>query len=400
MKRKINYIFILSISVLLIGCRDSNNDSVSNKADTTETETYTETSAENAVESTSEKVEDAVERAEEPISSKEEKETKMLEGEAFIPSPFIAKILEHLGVQPIQVYEEFIVQKVLPYDTASTVVVIPTVASQDYDWEVFVLNSYILVVDSETAVIKQQFYESKSWYSDAIRIEEVSIDTANYEVADDKRAFGIELYYIGASRPNPYNFRSLSLFIQDRNKLVRVLDSFETHSYWGEWDMKCTGEFIEVNKILIMDPKQSEGFYDIVVRSETTTLNTLERGEDDCDETKTTTKSKQLLRYYGSYKLYQKVYVLETESPCGLKITLEEDRYHIKTNTREQAGTFSIEDGYIIFKALFADEPKTEVQGTYDGEEIVIQNYGNDMNSFTIFEECGDQKYLRLVKKE
>ncbi|WP_378172003.1 hypothetical protein [Aquimarina sp. SS2-1] len=303
-------ILVLSILALLFSCnsqlerKDANKDGITILADGTKVE--------NAVESVSERVEDAVDRAEEPSTAKEEREEtetetdKYTEREAFIPSPFIAKILEQLGVKPVQVYEEFVVQKVLPYDTASTVVVIPTIASLEYDGDVFTLNSYVLVVDSETVKIKQQFYESESWQSDAVRLAEVSVDTANYQVADDQRAFGITLYYIGASRPNPYSTKTLSLFIQEKDKLVRVLNAFETQSHWGEWDMQCTGEFINVDKVLIMAANQSEGFYDILVNVKTTTRETFEKGEDDCDEKETTQKSKQLLRYTkGVYQLYK-----------------------------------------------------------------------------------------------
>ncbi|WP_299221817.1 hypothetical protein [uncultured Aquimarina sp.] len=358
------------------------------------------TKIEDTVKQTPAKVEDTVEMVEES-SSKEEKEIIEVEREAFVPSPFIAKILKQLDIQPVEVYDEFIVQKVLPYETASTVVVIPTIASLEDDGYSFSLNSYILVVDSETAAIKQKFYESNSWYSDAIRIEEVSIDTANYKVTDNKRAFGIELYYIGASRPNPYNSRTLSLFIQEESKLIKVLDSFETKSYWGEWDMRCTGEFIDVNKIFIMDANQSEGFYDIMVRVETTTMETFEKGEDDCDEKETTKKSKQLLKYAnGSYEIHKKTYTLETESPCKLTVVLEDNRYYLKTNKREHSGTFLVKDGSITFEGLLTDEPKVEVQGAYYENEIVIQNYGNSMNPFIVFGECDDQKYLHLRKKE
>ncbi|WP_299897196.1 hypothetical protein [uncultured Aquimarina sp.] len=355
------------------------------------------TKVEDAVERIPERVEDAVESREEPA---ETNETSDHSEDIFQPTPFIAKILDQLGVQPKQVYEEFVVQKVMPYDTSSTIVVIPTVASQEYDWEVFTLNSYVLVVDSETAKIKQQFYEKESWYSDAIELREIGIDTANYMVAEGKRAFGVTLYYIGASRPNPMNSKTLSLFIQEENTLVQILDEFEIHSFWGEWDVQCTGEFTKVDKILIMDTNPYNGFYDIKVRVETKNIESFEKGEDDCDEKETTQTSKQLLRYYDSYQLYSRTYVLEETASCGLEIKLTGDQYHLKTSKREHTGTYKIQDGYITFKGLLADNPKREVQGSYSKDEIVIQNYGNAMNQFTVFEECSDQKYLRLVLED
>ncbi|MBQ4819632.1 hypothetical protein [Aquimarina sp. MMG016] len=393
-KKTALYIFVI--------CLYSCNPNQEKRSTSIETKVYTEVPAKHTVKETPPKAENATEQVEELYLKEEEKEQSItLKSEAFKPAPFIAKILEQLDIQPVAVYEEFIVQKVLPYDITSTVVIIPTIASVEDDGYSFSLHSYVLVVDSETASIKQQFYESESWYSDAIRIEEISIDTANYKVAEGKRAFGVELFYIGASNPNPYNSGSISLFMPDEHKLVKVLDSFEIHSYWGEWDMRCTGEFISVHKTLIMDSNQTEGFYDIQVRIDTTTMETFAKGEDDCDEKETTQKSQQTLKYKkGKYEISKKVYTLETESVCGLQIVLEGDRYHMKTNKREHSGTFLVKDGSITFKGLLTDDPKVEVQGAYDGNEIIIQNYGNAMNPFTVFKECADQKYLHLVKKE
>lgn len=98
--------------------------------------------------------------------------------------------------------------------------------------------------------------------------------------------------------------------------------------------------------------------------------------------------------------MYSRTYSLETKASCGLEIKLTGDQYHLKTSKLEHAGTYKTQDGYITFNGLLADDPKREVQGSYSEDEIVIQNYGNAMNQFTVFEECSDQKYLRLVKKE
>jgi len=380
--------FFLLLIILVISCNSSQKN----------TETI---KVENAVEHISAKVDDAIER--EKDSSLQDAE-EVIEKEAFMPSPFIAKILEQLSIQPKQVYYEFIVQKVLPNDTKSTVVVLPTIANLEDDGYSFSLNNYVLVVDTNTATIKQQFYESNKtngWDSDAVRIAEITIDTAKYLVKDNLRAFGVRIYFSGSSKPNPYSSRTISLFIPEADKLLKVLDAYEMYSHWGEWDMECTGEFITVNKILTMDSSLTQGFYDIVTHAETTIIETFEKGDDDCDETKTVQKSKQILKYKnGSYQVHKKLYALKTKSPCALKITLEEDQYHIKTSTREHAGAFSVDDGYITFKGLFGDKSKIEVQGSYTEDEIVIQNYGNSMNPFTVFVECNDQKYLHLVKKE
>ncbi|SEM48686.1 hypothetical protein SAMN05421856_103491 [Chryseobacterium taichungense] len=40
-----------------------------------------------------------------------------------------------------------------------------------------------------------------------------------------------------------------------------------------------------------------------------------------------------------------------------------------------------------------------EIAGLYDGDKIVIQNYGNSMNEFDHFTQCGD-KYLEFIRQK
>ncbi|MEJ6122440.1 hypothetical protein MT390_11300 [Vibrio sp. 2-Bac 85] len=55
----------------------------------------------------------------------------------------------------------------------------------------------------------------------------------------------------------------------------------------------------------------------------------------------------------------------------------------------------------IVFSGLYASESprnsKIEVSAMQQGDTLTIQNYGNSMNSFTLFSEC-ESKYLSLVK--
>ncbi|KAA1244027.1 hypothetical protein [Aquimarina sp. RZ0] len=334
---------------------------------------------------------------------KSEAATKQVEREAFIPTDFIVSILSQLQIKPVEVYQELLVQKKMPYDSNSTIVVIPKIAKLDADGTSFSLDSYILVVDSETAVIQQQFYESNAtngWSSDAVRLAEISIDTAKYMVTKDLRAFGVKLLFIGASKVNPYNYNSLSLFVPEKNGLRKILNAYETASFSGEWDTRCEGEFISVDKKLIIQDEQSYGYFDILVKAGMTTTIATEKSVDNCEEKKTDSNYEEILQYKnGSYTTLEKSYVLASKSPCQLQITLKGNQYHIKTTKREQKGTFSIKEGEITFRKLLGDDPKIEIQGTYTENEITIQNYGNAMNSFTLLEECGDQKYLRLIKE-
>lgn len=112
-------------------------------------------------------------------------------------------------------------------------------------------------------------------------------------------------------------------------------------------------------------------------------------------------------------------------STCKMNLTLyyqkNQLKYKLETDSHEFSDDAGIElnekkDGYyIIFKniewseylggldnegePLDKDLPLPQnVSGTLYKDEIIIQNYGNSMNYYVVFEECGE-KYIELVKK-
>lgn len=117
-------------------------------------------------------------------------------------------------------------------------------------------------------------------------------------------------------------------------------------------------------------------------------------------------------------------YHLKKGNSCKMNLTLyyqkNQLKYKLKTDTHEFSDDAEIElneakDGYYItFKNIEWSEylggldnegepiekdlpiPK-EVSGTLYKDEIIIQNYGNSMNYYMVFE-CGD-KYIELIKK-
>ncbi|GEM_PF-1443983 len=109
---------------------------------------------------------------------------------------------------------------------------------------------------------------------------------------------------------------------------------------------------------------------------------------------------KDIQEFTGTYKL-------DDNNNCFIEllVTSNKDDFHyrIKTNKLEKEGRLEItkneNEVYFKFIGLFGTEPKEEISGQYMDKKIVIQNYGNAMNEFTIFSEC-DMKYLELEKFE
>ncbi len=100
------------------------------------------------------------------------------------------------------------------------------------------------------------------------------------------------------------------------------------------------------------------------------------------------------------------VYHMRETDDCNLEVNILKDNtkymYKISTTERKADGllTLSMEgkNVYLHFKGLLADDPPVTVSGAFLEGMVVIQNYGNSMNQYTTFSECGP-KYLELLKK-
>ncbi|WP_076419193.1 hypothetical protein [Colwellia sp. UCD-KL20] len=103
----------------------------------------------------------------------------------------------------------------------------------------------------------------------------------------------------------------------------------------------------------------------------------------------------------SSFVYYQSL----VPTSCNLVIGLSQEdsqfKYKITTNARTFMGNFVKSEQQIIFSELYASKSvgnsKIEVSALMQGDTLVIQNFGNSMNPFTLFSEC-DDKYLSLVK--
>jgi len=218
----------------------------------------------------------------------------------------IDTVLKQLGKERSQIYERLIVTKVRPNNKGETIVVIPEIVSKEADGCCLTLNSYILIVDSATGIIKNQYFESSktnNWISDAVVLSEITIDTARYTITDTNRAFGIRVFYYGSSKPNPYSSTTLSLYIKSRDGLKKVLKDYEVQSHSGEWDTTCYGEFIDIKTTLSISSNKSNGFYDLITSSIITETKNNIDSNGECQDKKEVTKLETTLTYNG--KVYR-----------------------------------------------------------------------------------------------
>jgi hypothetical protein len=205
------------------------------------------------------------------------------------------KVLKQLGIKETELRTDLFAVKVLPHAKAQTVMVIPKLISEDQG--MFDIDAIILVVNNQTGTIIQKFKSENSLFSDAVYISSITIDTAPYMLTKEIRAFGIRVNYVGSSRPNPYQEEHLSLYVQEKNSLRRVLTDEVVERYTGEWDTNCAGEFHSKKAILSFETEITNGYFNLVIKEHTTTTIN-EKVNVECEEKITEKRNKKIVFYY------------------------------------------------------------------------------------------------------
>lgn len=180
-----------------------------------------------------------------------------------------------------------------------TIIVIPQIAEEGDGYIIF--NSNIILLDDKTGEVKAHFRGKKDWYMDAVSIDKMEIEPKLYQLNKTTVAFGLKLFYINRSGPNPYSSTQLSLFALEGNKLNRVLKDFPIRTFKGETDTTCKGELEEHSKIMQVLDTYSNEFFDLKF------FNSIEMSErnEDCQKLiRKTRKELEILKYEnGEYKL-------------------------------------------------------------------------------------------------
>ncbi|WP_051903991.1 hypothetical protein [Neorhizobium vignae] len=142
----------------------------------------------------------------------------------------------------------------------------------------------LLVLDASTLKVQQRLRLKERIVDDAIAIKSITFDTARYQLADRQIAFGLRLAKEGASRVNPIEEVSLSLYTIGSGQLKPVLDGIVVISGSGEWDGSCAGTFTRTTRTLAMGKIGASGYADIVVTEKTSSSTAAVDKKGDCGE--------------------------------------------------------------------------------------------------------------------
>ncbi|WP_245424488.1 hypothetical protein [Rhizobium sophoriradicis] len=83
----------------------------------------------------------------------------------------------------------------------------------------------LLVVDSTNLQVRQRLRLDGLMSDDAFRVRSVAFDTARYQLAPKRTAFGLRVSREGSSRANPFGETTLWLFSIEGDRLKPVLDN-------------------------------------------------------------------------------------------------------------------------------------------------------------------------------
>jgi hypothetical protein len=157
----------------------------------------------------------------------------------------------------------------------------------------------LAVVDSDTGRVQSRLLLEKAYESDAVRFEGVQIDTARYRLSPKVRAFGLRAGHSGSSSAFPSGESALSLFVEEGNRLRRVLTDLVVYTYHGEWDGNCAGHSTQLRRAVAIAPTSSKGFADLLVTTSTAETESHRAGDECQDDSTAPAVTRTLLHFDG-----------------------------------------------------------------------------------------------------
>lgn len=165
---------------------------------------------------------------------------------------------------------------------------------ENYDLDVVVMN-----VADDTIVAHR--HEAAAITSDAIRYEDVRIDTARYQLAPGKRAFGIRTSHSSHCYQCAYGYSDLTLYLQDGDRLdaLLALQIAETTNTFAD---ECPDAITESTTTLDVGTQKSHGLADLLL---TTTVKNDAYGEPGTSSACTTDQSTTTVTARFDGRVYQ-----------------------------------------------------------------------------------------------
>lgn len=176
----------------------------------------------------------------------------------------------------------------------------------DEDSQVGSYRLKILKFMHNNSKVKYIFDDQYELNSDAVALQSIHLDTANYRISQTNRALGIRFKYAVQSRVNPSIFSLFSLY--DLKKQKKILDRFMISESKVEMDAECNANVKDRKSTLAMQKKKSNQVFDILVNSKIKHYQTYGNIEDCVDSKPRLSEQGFILKFDGSQYQIPKAY--------------------------------------------------------------------------------------------
>lgn len=111
----------------------------------------------------------------------------------------------------------------------------------------------IVIIDSKSNEIIAHFYEKKAFYDDAVFTDNITIDTARYQLSPTTRAFGIRFHKRNMARYNNYSVEILNLYYIQGKTLKLAARGLTMEESVSEWNDTCKGQIKIISRTLAIE---------------------------------------------------------------------------------------------------------------------------------------------------
>ena len=192
----------------------------------------------------------------------------------------IEKALKYLKIDNQNLMNDFVSTK--KYGEERTLILLPEINKYNSNCEeCFSVNNNILIWNNNTEIFEYKYVKKNEWQSDAFYLTTLELDTANYEIKNNLRAFGIRYSFNGSSKVNPAGKTYFNLYSPENNEIKEIIHEFTIKAYNGESNGGCETLSMNTEKsILIISKKNTNNYKNIIVKTEFEKFHY----DDDCDK--------------------------------------------------------------------------------------------------------------------
>jgi len=175
--------------------------------------------------------------------------------------------------------------KVWPAAQNQAIAVKSTYLADSDDEEVGVFDLDLAIVNASNAKPIATYRKPGAYNSDAVRFDDLRIDTARYRLAADVRAFGLRSKFVHSSHAIPYEKTDLALYIREGDQLRPVLEGLVVYKNNGEFSGDCEGYLKQVRRTVEIAESSHHGLADLIVTSRGSKMKNTQSGKECLSKT-------------------------------------------------------------------------------------------------------------------